>query len=358
MTKRRLWLFRAITLLVVLVGLEGMARVYRVFVPVPEVGYGYPPGLFTWDPFTEYRCTPRFSGFFRGPLFGDIPIRINADGYRDDEFSVARAPGLPRIAFLGDSVTFGSGVRAEDRFGDLLRDEATGPLETQNFAVNAYGAWHYAQQARAVLPRFQPDLVVLGLTLDDLDRKGKSWPRKLVAAPDGSYEGKHLRPGHRPRIRTSELSALLSITSELETRWRNRDPWRAWMRAAGAEWSDPERRAALREHLAAVRDALAPIPVLVLVLPEAHDLADPERFGMPRREALAMLDELGISYIDVYEDFRRVPDWPSFFLPDDSIHLTQEGHARIASLLREWLSRTDIAWREDALDSAESAAGP
>jgi hypothetical protein len=36
LTKRRLWLFRAITLLVVLVALEGMARVYRVFVPVPD----------------------------------------------------------------------------------------------------------------------------------------------------------------------------------------------------------------------------------------------------------------------------------------------------------------------------------
>lgn len=345
MTKRRLWLLRVLTVLVVLVALEGMARVYRVFVPVPEVGYGYPPGLFTWDPLSEYRCTPGFRGFFRGPLFGDIPIRINAEGYRDEEFSAARAPGLQRIAFLGDSVTFGSGVRAEERFADRLRAEAQGPLETQNFAVNAYAAWHYAQQARGVLPRFQPDLVVLGLTLDDLDRKGKSWPRKTVVAPDGSYVGEYRRPGHRERLRTSELSAFLSITSELETRWRNRDPWRAWMRAAGAEWSDPERRAALREHLAAVRDALAPTPLLVLVLPEAHDLADPERFGMPRRTALAMLDELGIAHIDVYEDFRRDPDWRSFFLPDDSIHLTPQGHARIAALLRAWLESERVTAR-------------
>ena len=160
------------------------------------------------------------------------------------------------------------------------------------------------------------------------------------------------------RRRTRDLFALVSITAEIETRWRNRDPWRAWMRAVGQEWSDPKRRAALRSDLAAVRDALAPTPLLVLVLPEAHDLADPERFGMPRREAIAMLDALGILHIDVYEDFRRQPDWPSLFLPEDSIHLTPQGHARIAALLHDWLVRTDVALRGDAAESAEGAARP
>jgi hypothetical protein len=74
------------------------------------------------------------------------------------------------------------------------------------------------------------------------------------------------------------------------------------------------------------------------VLPEAHDLADPERYGRPRREALALLDAIPLAHIDVYEAFRRDPDLGSLFLDADSIHFSPRGHERAAALLREWLA--------------------
>jgi lysophospholipase L1-like esterase len=341
----KLWLFRAITLLFVLVALEGMARVYRLFVPVPSVEYGYPAGLYAWDPHCEYRCAPGFRGTFSGADYGDVPIETNSSGYRDDEFEKLRAPGALRIAFLGDSVTFGAGIRAEDRFSDQLR--AAGAtrrprIETQNFAINSYTSYHYAQQARFVLPEYAPDVVVVGLCLNDLEPKQKSWPRKHVAAPDGSYVGEYLQPTRRKRLRTRDLFALVSVAWELEKRWKNRLPWRTWMAEVERQWQDPALLAEIRGNLAALRDANAQASrdLVVLVLPEAHALADPERYGGARRTALALLDELGIARIDVHEDFRRDADPTSLFLRDDSIHLSPRGHARVARLLEAWLAES------------------
>jgi lysophospholipase L1-like esterase len=333
----RLLLFRALTLVLVLGTTEGMARTYRHFVAPPDVGLGYPPGLYVWDPLCDFRCKPGFRGAFRD-RYSEIPIRINSAGYRDDEFAVERTPGRRRIAFLGDSVTFAPGVRAEERFSDLLREAAAArgtQIETENFAINAYNAYHYAQQARSVLPAYQPDAVVLGLCLNDIEPKERSWPRKYVAAPDGSYVGELFDQDAGARMR--DWSSLVSIVFELGTRLRNTDTWLLHMRAIMEEWRDPVQRAALARHLAAVKSALAPRPLLVLVLPEAHDVADPTRFGAPRRAALLLVKSLGLEPIDVFEDFRRDADPPSLFLPGDALHLSPRGHARVAALLEDRL---------------------
>jgi lysophospholipase L1-like esterase len=340
-----LWILRLLTLLVVLVAIEGMARVYRLFVPAPSVEYGYPSGLYAWDPHCEYHCTPGFRGVFSGSGYAGIPIEINSAGYRDAEFERERTPGTRRIALLGDSITFGAGARVEQRFSDLLRTAAASPaprIETQNFAINSYTSYHYAQQSRFVLPEYAPDIVVVGLCVNDLEPKEESWPRKHVAAPDGSYVGEYLQPSHTRRAHWRDYSALASVLAELETRWKNRYPWRTWMKRTGRKWQDPARLAELRANLTAIRDAnqQASRDLVVLVLPEAHELTDSEHYGLPRRTALALLDELGIARIDVSEDFRQHAEPSELFLEGDPVHLSSQGHARVARLLEQWLAET------------------
>ena len=49
---------------------------------------------------------------------------LNSLGCRDKEWSVARSSGVRRIAFVGDSFTYGWGIeRVEDRFVDLIQAE-------------------------------------------------------------------------------------------------------------------------------------------------------------------------------------------------------------------------------------------
>ena len=62
--------------------------------------------LHTYSP--VYGWTPRPS--FRYTLAGS-ETTINRLGYRGREYSAVRTPGRPRIVMLGDSITFGYGVR-------------------------------------------------------------------------------------------------------------------------------------------------------------------------------------------------------------------------------------------------------
>ena len=339
----KVWLFRAAMLLVVLLALEVFARGVRLLIPAPDESYGYPDGLYVWDADTEYRFKPGFRGFFEGGPFREIPLEINSAGFRDDEFPAARTPGVARIVFLGDSVTFGSGVRAEERFSARLRGAA--PYETLNLAINSYGAWHYARQARALVPALGPDHVVIGLCLNDLEPNWASWPGRVAAVEStGGVARAGVRtpaPDEAERFHWSDGSGLAWIAKELETRWRNRDPWAAWMTHIGKLWKKERLERGLREHLAAIRDALAAqdIALTVLVLPEVHDLDDPARFGLPRQRAVAMLEALGIPHLDLHQAFRSAPDRRALFLPGDAIHLSPQGHALVAAQLEAWLAQ-------------------
>lgn len=95
-----------------------------------------------------------------------IPIRSNRDGFWDDEFVEAKRPGVCRIAFLGDSFTWGMGVREEQRFTNLV-EKTNANWETLNFGVPGYGTdqafllWH------RMTKRYGPDLVVLTIYQND-----------------------------------------------------------------------------------------------------------------------------------------------------------------------------------------------
>ncbi len=53
---------------------------------------------------------------------------------------------------------------------------------------------------------------------------------------------------------TREASAFIGLTSELRTRWRNRDPWKNGSRMIGERWEDEALIENLRRDMIALRD--------------------------------------------------------------------------------------------------------
>ena len=103
---------------------------------------------------------------------GRVEYRINQFGLRGPDLPAQKAPGSFCVLCLGDSFTFGEGVREEDtypaRLAKLLTESGRYPrVEVVNAGVQAYGtreeAAFYALQGY----RFQPDVVVLGFVLYD-----------------------------------------------------------------------------------------------------------------------------------------------------------------------------------------------
>lgn len=121
----------------------------------PAEGYGH-------------RLVPNFEGF--GPL--NVPIKTNAEGFRDIEHQQEKTPGTLRVLGLGDSFLFGWGVARSETFlaqleGRLRR--ATGrPVETINAGVPGWGLTQYYVYLKNVGVQYRPDVIVLAYFVDDL----------------------------------------------------------------------------------------------------------------------------------------------------------------------------------------------
>jgi hypothetical protein len=119
-----------------------------------------------------YDGNPR--GYF-GPQ-NEVDHRTNEFGFRGGRFSRDKAPGTARLAFLGDSFTFGEGVRDEDTYAEvtarlLNRQGGQGArrVESYNYGVGGYNTTQALFLLQNIALRHQPDLVVLGYVLNDAD---------------------------------------------------------------------------------------------------------------------------------------------------------------------------------------------
>lgn len=92
--------------------------------------------------------------------------KTNALGFRGPALRAGRGAG-PRVALLGDSYVFGSGVDEGDTLDArlrqaLLRADPRAPWEVGSFAVPGFNFHSDVRMLKAVAPRFRPDYVVVG----------------------------------------------------------------------------------------------------------------------------------------------------------------------------------------------------
>ena len=79
--------------------------------------------VFTPSPVWGFLMTPTQKVFVYGH-----PVTINAHGFRGDEISAPKPPGVRRLVFIGDSVTYGGGrVSDEQLFTELVAARLSGP---------------------------------------------------------------------------------------------------------------------------------------------------------------------------------------------------------------------------------------
>ena len=104
---------------------------YAIFYDVEMARYANEFKLTASDPRIGHVHKPNSEGRLMG-----VTVRINADGLRDADYPVPRGDGY-RIIFLGDSLTFGWGVRKEETFESLIEAKATIHNNVNRFWVRA-----------------------------------------------------------------------------------------------------------------------------------------------------------------------------------------------------------------------------
>ncbi len=105
----------------------------------------------------------------------EVVHSTNSWGFRGKEFSFSKTSAI-RIAFLGDSFTFGEGVKYEDTYpeksAELLNRKYGSEnisFESYNFGVGGYNTQQSLFLLENLALKTRPDIIVLGYTLNDAE---------------------------------------------------------------------------------------------------------------------------------------------------------------------------------------------
>lgn len=135
------------------------------FTPEPE------GGIFVQDRELGWKLKPNAEGEW-GPAW----VKTNSKGLRGPELDYAKPANVTRILYLGDSVTFGYGVKNHKdtfpyRVEAVLENDLRREIETINAGVGGYSPWQeYLYLSREGV-KYNPDLVVVAFVLNDVTEK-------------------------------------------------------------------------------------------------------------------------------------------------------------------------------------------
>jgi len=204
------------------------------------------------NPRLSFVHIPNRSAFLMG-----VPVSINSQGLRDGEYPQVKPPHVYRILMLGDSTTFGWGVREEDTSAKFLERKLNAHLPSQydkaeviNAGVGNYDTVQEVTYYETRGRNFHPDLVILMFFINDpepvpVEKKGFLMDNSYLLAfsinrfdeilrfmglrPDWRQYYKSLYNDHRPGFqackqalgdfatstRNDGASALVAILPEL-----------------------------------------------------------------------------------------------------------------------------------------------
>jgi len=139
-------------------------------------------------------------GYFTQRWFHTGAVHLNSSGFREREFSAQKPAGTYRIAVVGDSFTYGNGVRQEDRYSDLLQARLPAHFEVLNFGAPGANTPEHRSLVSHLLSDVHPDFVLLQWYINDME--------------DDDATG---RPAFRPLVPMRSLHNWLNDVSALYT---------------------------------------------------------------------------------------------------------------------------------------------
>lgn len=124
------------------------------------------PYLWQMDLKLGYKPAPNTDGKYYG-----LKVKTNSKGLRDNEYSYLKKNGVFRIVALGDSFTYGLGIKnPADIYIKIAEKELkkkTHNAEIINMAVGGYNTKQEVDWFKTEGVKYGPDMVILGFTAND-----------------------------------------------------------------------------------------------------------------------------------------------------------------------------------------------
>ncbi|MCA9270153.1 MAG: SGNH/GDSL hydrolase family protein, partial [Planctomycetales bacterium] len=267
---------------------------------------------------------------------------VNPAGFRGPAFR-PMAAGTRRLVFLGDSFTFGEGVRNEDTYPEvaarLLRKSGR-PVESCNLGVGGYNTTQEAEILKLVGLDLHPDVVVLGYTLNDAEpplfqmdpTSGKPVrrPRESLIESEGAFG----RPPNSPLYRLHLAQAVWQVQRQRRLTKQTLDYYTSLYAPSSAGRVESER--ALGEIIAACsqRETVC----IVVMFPVLYNLSRDYPFKSIHEEIGAVVRKAGGRYIDLLPALMNQDARTLIVHPTDQ-HPNEKVHAHAGRMVAEEISR-------------------
>lgn len=122
-----------------------------------------------------YKLIPKFEQDYDGfieKLDRATHIKINSDGFRDQEYSIEKPANTSRIIVLGDSVTFGLGLEINETYSKILENKINSKnkkmYEVMNLGVPGYNTLDEVEFFKEVGLKYSPNIVIIGFLSNDV----------------------------------------------------------------------------------------------------------------------------------------------------------------------------------------------
>jgi len=250
----------------------------------------------------------------------------NQDGLFDRDYPAERTPGVRRLVWVGDSLSRGLGApfgqalepRVERWLDATQRGDGVTGFEVLNLAVEGYRMTQFVKVVEEALPRFAPDVVVLGLSDLSVTR---IWGRHLACLVHDGIDLEYpflrdlvararLRPDDPPTVTDRKLAPF----SDEFTRWA----------------------------LATIQQACRArgVAVVAVLLPAVGEV---QRLDARFAAARAALADLAIPSIDLVATFVDVADLRALRVSDVDHHPNPAGYELLEAEFRRQFARTPAA---------------
>jgi lysophospholipase L1-like esterase len=310
----------------------------------------FPRRLFmaTDDARLPYRMRPGVETDVRG-----FHVKLNALGLRGPEATPLPAPGIHRVLALGDSATFGEGMRVEEAFPALLEAELNARGGTRYEVINAGVEGYNTAAELAYLERhglaLRPEAVVVGFNLNDFDyapvlgKLGVLTNDQSQRMASGSLANVSefylvLRWLARTVAARWHGTPAAAVPAESDGAFAPLDRYVSLLRKAYYRQPTDERWQTLEDSLrglGAVARANG-LRLVIAIIPDGDQIgvADPDL--TPQRKLMAICTREALDCVDLYPDFAaHAADGPLYL---DIMHPNPAGQRLIAAALARRLA--------------------
>jgi len=255
-----------------------------------------------------------------------LNTKLNSLGCRDKEWSAEKPPGVTRIAFVGDSFTYGWGIkRTADRFPDLIQARfdarAPGTVEILNVAKPGWNTGDELQPTTDMIERYGVDEVVLCYVPNDIeglipttdDFNPTRPPEPVLFNPDSFCLLDYLyRRVYLPRLPTV----------------RGFDDWLAEGYADETIWRAHQKQLFAIKRVCDQHDVRLRVALLPFIKTGGEKLHLDKLFALLER----LLDVNGFEYADLLPSITGVPSGDLVVNASDA-HPNEEANRRFAEAL-------------------------